>query len=164
MTARSHRFCKLEGQKVLFVGQHKGRNLKEREECFYGCAHPKDIAKPSEKWRWRLDSDCRSFVLSTLPAPIPELVQKNAVRHTALPTTARNVNYNTPIICVVIGEGGSGGALGIGIGDHICVMEYAYYSVISPEGCAGILWKSVQHKDKAARALKFTSKSLLAWE
>jgi len=66
-----------------------------------------------------------------------------------------------PVICVVIGEGGSGGALGIGIGDHVAILEFAYYSVISPEGCAGILWKHVEHADKAARALKFTSPHLL---
>jgi acetyl-CoA carboxylase carboxyl transferase subunit alpha len=66
----------------------------------------------------------------------------------------------TPIVCAVIGEGGSGGALGIGIGDHVAVLEFAYYSVISPEGCAGILWKHVKHADEAARALKFTSGDL----
>ena len=65
-----------------------------------------------------------------------------------------------PIICVVIGEGGSGGALGIGMGDHVAVLEFAYYSVISPEGCAGILWKSSKHADKAAKALRLTSKDL----
>ena len=67
----------------------------------------------------------------------------------------------TPIICVVIGEGGSGGALGIGVGDRVAVLENAYYSVISPEGCAGILWKGAEHAEKAATALKFTSKHLL---
>ncbi|MGE3316830.1 MAG: carboxyl transferase domain-containing protein, partial [Planctomycetaceae bacterium] len=67
----------------------------------------------------------------------------------------------TPIVCVVIGEGGSGGALGIGIGDHVSVLQFAYYSVISPEGCAGILWKSDKFADQAARALKFTSRNLL---
>jgi acetyl-CoA carboxylase carboxyl transferase subunit alpha len=67
----------------------------------------------------------------------------------------------TPIVCVVIGEGGSGGALGIGIGDHVAVLQFAYYSVISPEGCAGILWKHVKHADAAARALRFTSQDLL---
>ena len=67
----------------------------------------------------------------------------------------------TPIICVVIGEGGSGGALGIGVGDRVAVLENAYYSVISPEGCAGILWKGAEHAEKAADALKFTSKHLL---
>ena len=66
-----------------------------------------------------------------------------------------------PIVCVVIGEGGSGGALGIGIGDHIAVLQNAYYSVISPEGCAGILWKHSKHADKAAQALRFTSKDLM---
>ncbi|HEX4147742.1 MAG TPA: carboxyl transferase domain-containing protein, partial [Pirellulales bacterium] len=67
----------------------------------------------------------------------------------------------TPIVCVVIGEGGSGGALGIGVGDKVAMLEFAYYSVISPEGCAGILWKSHTFADQAARALKITSKDLL---
>ena len=66
----------------------------------------------------------------------------------------------TPIICVVIGEGGSGGALGIGVGDRVAVLEHAYYSVISPEGCAGILWKSPNFKEQAAQALKLTSNDL----
>ncbi|HOP77417.1 MAG TPA: acetyl-CoA carboxylase carboxyl transferase subunit alpha, partial [Thermogutta sp.] len=67
----------------------------------------------------------------------------------------------TPIICVVIGEGGSGGALAIGVGDRVAMLEHAYYSVISPEGCAGILWKDRQYKEEAARALKMTSKDLI---
>jgi acetyl-CoA carboxylase carboxyl transferase subunit alpha len=66
----------------------------------------------------------------------------------------------TPIICVVIGEGGSGGALGIGVGDCVAILEYSYYSVISPEGCAGILWKSAAHAEEAAQALKLTSRHL----
>ena len=66
----------------------------------------------------------------------------------------------TPIICVVIGEGGSGGALGIGVGDRVAILEYSYYSVISPEGCAGILWKSAAHAEQAAQALKLTSRHL----
>jgi acetyl-CoA carboxylase carboxyl transferase subunit alpha len=66
----------------------------------------------------------------------------------------------TPIICVVIGEGGSGGALGIGVGDRVAILQHAYYSVISPEGCAGILWKSAEYKEQAAKALKFTSRNL----
>src|SRR5262249_19231223 len=68
----------------------------------------------------------------------------------------------TPIVCVVIGEGGSGGALGIGVGDKVAMLEHAYYSVISPEGCAGILWKSAKFAEQAAAALKMTSKHLLA--
>jgi acetyl-CoA carboxylase carboxyl transferase subunit alpha len=67
----------------------------------------------------------------------------------------------TPIICIVIGEGGSGGALGIGVGDRVAVLQFGYYSVISPEGCAGILWKSHQYAERAATALKFTSADLL---
>ena len=66
----------------------------------------------------------------------------------------------TPIVCVIIGEGGSGGALGIGIGDHIAILQFAYYSVISPEGCAGILWKHQKFADRAAQSLRFTSRDL----
>jgi acetyl-CoA carboxylase carboxyl transferase subunit alpha len=69
----------------------------------------------------------------------------------------------TPVICVVIGEGGSGGALGIGVGDRVAMLEHTYYSVISPEGCAGILWKSGAHAEKAATALRFTAKDLLSF-
>jgi acetyl-CoA carboxylase carboxyl transferase subunit alpha len=69
----------------------------------------------------------------------------------------------TPIICIVIGEGGSGGALGIGVGDRVAMLEHSYYSVISPEGCAGILWKSHQYAERAAKALRFTSKDLLGF-
>jgi acetyl-CoA carboxylase carboxyl transferase subunit alpha len=65
-----------------------------------------------------------------------------------------------PVVCVVIGEGGSGGALGIGVGDRVAILEHAYYSVISPEGCAGILWKSAEHKAKAAQALRMRSRDL----
>jgi acetyl-CoA carboxylase carboxyl transferase subunit alpha len=68
--------------------------------------------------------------------------------------------FETPIICIVIGEGGSGGALGIGVGDRVAVLEHAYYSVISPEGCAGILWKSHDYAEQAAKALRITSKQL----
>ena len=67
----------------------------------------------------------------------------------------------TPMVCVVIGEGGSGGALGIGMGDHVAILQFAYYSVISPEGCAGILWKDGKRAEQAARALKLTSSDLL---
>src|SRR6185312_15263542 len=69
----------------------------------------------------------------------------------------------TPVVCVVIGEGGSGGALGIGIGDKVSMLEHAYYSVISPEGCATILWKSNEHWPKAAEALKMTSRDLIGF-
>ena len=69
----------------------------------------------------------------------------------------------TPIVCVVIGEGGSGGALGIGVGDRVGILEHAYYSVISPEGCAGILWKSHEFAEKAATALRFTARDLLGF-
>jgi acetyl-CoA carboxylase carboxyl transferase subunit alpha len=155
-------FAKLEGQKVLFVGQHKGRNLKEREECFYGCAHPEGYRKAIGKMEMAARFGLPIICFIDTPGAYPGIGAEERGQAYSIAHNLREMStYNTPIICVVIGEGGSGGALGIGIGDHICVMEYAYYSVISPEGCAGILWKSVQHKDKAARALKFTSKSLL---
>lgn len=155
-------FAKLEGHKVLFVGQHKGRNLKEREECFYGCAHPegyrKAIGKMEMAARFKLPIIC--FI--DTPGAYPGIGAEERGQAYSIAYNLREMStFDTPIICVVIGEGGSGGALGIGIGDHIAVLDYSYYSVISPEGCAGILWKSVEHKDKAARALKLTSKHLL---
>jgi len=155
-------FAKLDDRKVMFVGQHKGRNLKERNECFYGCAHPEGYRKALAKMQMAAKYHLPIICFIDTPGAYPGVGAEERGQ-------AYNIAYNlremsriaTPIICVVIGEGGSGGALGIGIGDHIAVLQHAYYSVISPEGCAGILWKHVSHRDLAAKALKFTSKDLL---
>ena len=155
-------FAKLDDQKVMFIGQQKGRNLKERTEHNYGMAHPEGYRKALQKMqlaaKYKMPVVC--FIDTGGAWPGPDAEERG--QSYAIAYNLREMSrINTPIVCTVIGEGGSGGALGIAIGDHISVLQFAYYSVISPEGCAGILWKHAKHADQAAHALKFTSKDLL---
>lgn len=154
--------AKLEDRKVMLIAQQKGRNLKERTEHNYGMAHPegyrKALAKMELAVKFRLPIIC--FI--DTPGAYPGIGAEERGQAYTIAWNLREMSrLRTPIVCVVLGEGGSGGALGIGIGDHVAVMQFAYYSVISPEGCAGILWKDQKYRDQAARALKFTSKHLL---
>jgi len=155
-------FAKLGEEKILFVGQHKGRNLDERTEYNYGMAHPEGYRKALGKMEIAARYGLPIVCFIDTPGAFPGIGAEERGQAYQIALNLREMaRLNTPIVVVVIGEGGSGGALGIGIGDHIAVMQFAYYSVISPEGCAGILWKHARHKDKAARALRFTSKDLL---
>ncbi|MEZ6038986.1 MAG: acetyl-CoA carboxylase carboxyltransferase subunit alpha [Planctomycetaceae bacterium] len=155
-------FAKLAGRKVMFVGHQKGRNLKERNECSYGCANPEGYRKAMQKMEMAARYGLPIVCLIDTPGAYPGIGAEERGQAYNIAVNLRDMStLNVPIICVVIGEGGSGGALGIGVGDHVAILEYAYYSVISPEGCAGILWKHGRHADKAARALRFTSKDLL---
>lgn len=155
-------FAKLDEHKVMLIGQQKGRDLKERTEHNFGMAHPEGYRKALAKMELAAKYGLPVICLIDTGGAYPGIGAEERGQ-------AYNIAYNlremsrlkTPIVCVVIGEGGSGGALGIGIGDHIAILQFAYYSVISPEGCAGILWKHVKHRDVAARALKFTSTDLL---
>ena len=157
-------FGKLGDEKVMFVGQHKGRDIDERTEHNYGMPHPEGYRKALSKMelaaRHKLPIVCFIDTPGAYPGPAAEERGQAWLIATSLREMAR---LSTPIVCVVIGEGGSGGALGIGIGDHIAILQFAYYSVISPEGCAGILWKDGKHADKAAHALRFTSRDLLGF-
>ena len=155
-------FAKLDEHKVMFIGQHKGRTLKERNECFYGCAHPEGYRKALAKMQMAAKYHLPVVCFIDTPGAYPGIGAEERGQAYNIAFNLREMSrIGTPIVCVVIGEGGSGGALGIGIGDTVAMLQHAYYSVISPEGCAGILWKHVKHKDLAARALKFTSKDLL---
>ncbi len=155
-------FAKIEDRKVMFVGQHKGRNLKERNECQYGCAHPEGYRKAMMKMEMAARHQLPIVCLIDTPGAYPGIGAEERGQAYNIAVNLRDMSrLKTPIICIVIAEGGSGGALGIGIGDHVGILQYAYYSVISPEGCAGILWKHVRHADLAARALRFTSDDLL---
>jgi acetyl-CoA carboxylase carboxyl transferase subunit alpha len=158
-------FGKLGDEKVMFIGQHKGRDIDERTEHNYGMPHPEGYRKALSKMelaaRHKLPIVCFIDTPGAYPGPAAEERGQAWLIATSLREMSR---LNTPIVCVVIGEGGSGGALGIGIGDHIAILQFAYYSVISPEGCAGILWKHAEHRDKAANALRFTSRDLLDFE
>lgn len=156
-------FARLADRKVMFVGHQKGRNLRERNECCYGCAHPEGYRKAMQKMEMASRYGLPIICLIDTPGAYPGVGAEERGQAYNIAVNLRDMStLEVPIICVVIGEGGSGGALGIGIGDHVAVLEYAYYSVISPEGCAGILWKSAQHAPKAAKALRFTSQDLLS--
>lgn len=155
-------FAKLEDRKVMFIGQNKGRTLKERTECFYGCAHPEGYRKALGKMQMAAKYKMPVICFIDTPGAYPGVGAEERGQAYNIAYNLREMSQvNTPIVCVVIGEGGSGGALGIGIGDHVAMLQNSYYSVISPEGCAGILWKHKKHADQAARALKFTSRDLL---
>ena len=155
-------FAKLDDHKVLLIGQHKGRTLKERTECYYGCAHPEGYRKALLKMQLAAKFGVPIVCLIDTPGAYPGIGAEERGQAYTIAVNLREMSrLPVPIVCVVIGEGGSGGALGLGIGDHIAMLQFAYYSVISPEGCAGILWKHVKFADKAARALKFTGRDLL---
>ena len=154
-------FAKLDRYKVLVVGHYKGKTLKERNECFFGCAHPEGYRKAMAKMRLAAKYRLPIICLIDTPGAYPGIgAEERGQAQVIAESMLEMSRLPTPIICVVIGEGGSGGALGIGVGDRVAVLQFAYYSVISPEGCAGILWKSHDFAADAARALKLTSKYL----
>jgi acetyl-CoA carboxylase carboxyl transferase subunit alpha len=155
-------FAKIGQYKVLFVGQQKGKTLKERNACHFGCAHPEGYRKAMSKMRMAAKYGLPVICLIDTPGAYPGVGAEERGQSQAIAESMFLMSQlPTPIICVVIGEGGSGGALGLGVGDKVAVLEHAYYSVISPEGCAGILWKSATYKEKAAQALRLTSRDLL---
>jgi acetyl-CoA carboxylase carboxyl transferase subunit alpha len=155
-------FAKLGKYKVMVVGHQKGRTYKERTECFFGCAHPEGYRKAMAKMRLAAKYHLPVICFIDTPGAYPGIGAEERGQAWVIAQNMFEMSrLNTPIICIVIGEGGSGGALGIGVGDRVAVMQYAYYSVISPEGCAGILWKSHEFAEQAAKALRFTSKDLL---
>ena len=158
-------FATLEGTKVMVLGHQKGRTFKDRTENFFGCAHPEGYRKAMAKMRMAAKYNLPVICLIDTPGAYPGIGAEERGQAQVIAENMYEMSrLDTPIICIVIGEGGSGGALGIGVGDRVAVLENAYYSVISPEGCAGILWKGAEHAEKAATALKFTSKNLLEME
>ena len=155
-------FAKLDEHKVMVVGHQKGRTYKERQACYFGCAHPEGYRKAILKMKLAEKYGLPVICLIDTPGAYPGIGAEERGQSQAIAENMYEMSrLKTPIICIVIGEGGSGGALGIGVGDRVAVLQYSYYSVISPEGCAGILWKSAQHAERAATALKFTSADLL---
>ncbi|MBX7103095.1 MAG: acetyl-CoA carboxylase carboxyltransferase subunit alpha [Gemmataceae bacterium] len=156
-------FARLDDQKVLIVGHQKGHTLKERTECFYGCAHPEGYRKALAKMKLAAKFNVPVICLIDTPGAYPGIGAEERGQAQLIATSIFEMaRVPTPIVCVVIGEGGSGGALGIGVGDRVSMLEHAYYSVISPEGCAGILWKVAdeQTKPRAAASLRMTAKDL----
>ncbi len=154
-------FAKLDQHKVMVLGHQKGKTLAERQACHFGCAHPEGYRKAMGKMRLAAKYGLPVICLIDTPGAYPGVgAEERGQAQVIAESMFLMATLPVPIVCVVIGEGGSGGALGIGVGDRVAVLENAYYSVISPEGCAGILWKSVDYKADAARALRIRSRDL----
>jgi acetyl-CoA carboxylase carboxyl transferase subunit alpha len=157
-------FARLGDYKVMLVGHQKGRTLAERQKCFYGCAHPEGYRKAMAKMQLAAKFRLPVVCLIDTPGAYPGVGAEERGQSQLIATSILEMSrLHTPVVCVVIGEGGSGGALGIGVGDRVSMMQHAYYSVISPEGCAGILWKVAtdETKPRAAAALRMTAADLL---
>ena len=155
-------FARLEDQKVMFIGHQKGRTLSERTACNFGCAHPEGYRKALAKMKLAAKFGLPIVSFIDTPGAYPGIAAEERGQASVIAENLMAMSMlNTPIVCVVIGEGGSGGALGIGIGDRVGMMEHSYYSVISPEGCATILWKTAEKAPLAAAALKMIAPDLL---
>lgn len=150
-------FGELNGRPVMFIGQQKGTNTKMRQYRNFGMANPEGYRKALRLMKLAEKFNRPVVTLIDTPGAYPGLEAEERGQGEAI---ARNliemVQLKVPIICVIIGEGASGGALGIGIGDKVMMLENTWYSVISPESCSSILWKSWDHKVTAAEALKLT--------
>ena len=150
-------FGKINDQTFLFIGQQKGYNTKTRQFRNFGMSNPEGYRKALRLMKSAEKFNIPIVTLIDTPGAYPGLVAEERGQGEAI---ARNLiemfQLKTQIICIVIGEGASGGALGIGIGDHVMMLENTWYSVISPESCSSILWRSWDFKEKAAEALKLT--------
>ncbi len=154
-------FATIGGRKVLVIGHQKGRDTKENLKRNFGCAHPEGYRKALRLMRLAEKFQLPIISLIDTPGAYPGVQSEERNIAEAIAFNLREMmTLKTPIIAIVLGEGGSGGALGIGVADRVLMLENAYYSVISPEGCAAILWKHRQHAPEAAEALKLTASDL----
>ncbi|MGB0933106.1 MAG: acetyl-CoA carboxylase carboxyltransferase subunit alpha [Lishizhenia sp.] len=151
-------FGQLDGQTVMFIGQQKGANTKMRQYRNFGMANPEGYRKALRLMRLAEKFNKPIVTLIDTPGAFPGLEAEERGQGEAI---ARNIyemmKLKVPVICVIIGEGASGGALGIGVGDKVLMLENTWYSVISPESCSSILWRSWDYKEQAAEALNLTS-------
>jgi acetyl-CoA carboxylase carboxyl transferase subunit alpha len=154
-------FAELDSEKVMLIGQQKGRNTTEKISRNFGMAHPEGYRKALRLMKLAEKFRIPVVTFIDTPGAFPGLGAEERGQSEAI---ARNLlemaKLETPIVVVVIGEGGSGGALALGIGDEILMMEYAIYSVISPEGCASILWRDTASAETAAEMMKITAPDL----
>jgi len=150
-------------RRLMVVGHQKGRDLKERQARSFGCAHPEGYRKALRLMQMADKAQLPILALIDTPGAYPGVGAEERGQAEAIAVNLREMSrLKVPIVVVVIGEGGSGGALGIGVGDRILILENAYYSVISPEGCASILWRDKAKMVDAAEALKLTAHDLLS--
>jgi acetyl-CoA carboxylase carboxyl transferase subunit alpha len=151
----------IDGNSVMLIGQQKGRTTKERQFRNFGMSNPDGYRKALRLMKMAEKFNMPIVTLIDTPGAYPGLEAEERGQAEAI---AKNIQematLKVPVICIVIGEGASGGALGIGVGDRVYMMEYTWYSVISPESCSSIQWRSWDYKEQAAEALKLTSKDL----
>ncbi len=157
-------FGRIGTHKCMIVGNHKGRDVKERISCNFGMAHPEGYRKALLKMKMAEKYGLPIVTLVDTPGAYPGIGAEERGQAEAIAVNLLEMSrIKVPIVSIVIGEGGSGGALGIAVADKVAMMQYAWYSVISPEGCAGILWKSAnpENNQLAAQALKLTAEDNL---
>lgn len=151
----------INGEPVMFIGHQKGRNTKQRQYRNFGMANPEGYRKALRLMKMAEKFNLPIVTLIDTPGAFPGMEAEERGQGEAI---ARNIRdmfmLKVPVICIVIGEGASGGALGIAIGDKVMMLEYTWYSVISPESCSSILWRSWDFKQQAAEALKLTAKDM----
>ncbi|MBN9298348.1 MAG: acetyl-CoA carboxylase carboxyltransferase subunit alpha [Filimonas sp.] len=154
-------FAKLDGETIMFIGQQKGINTKMRQQRNFGMANPEGYRKALRLMKLAEKFNKPIVTLIDTPGAYPGLEAEERGQGEAI---ARNiyemVRLKVPVICVIIGEGASGGALGIGVGDKVLMMENAWYTVISPENCSTILWRSWDKKEVAAEQMKLTARDM----
>jgi acetyl-CoA carboxylase carboxyl transferase subunit alpha len=156
-------FAKIDGERLLVIGHQKGRDTKENLIRNFGSAHPEGYRKAIRLMKLAEKFNIPIICFIDTPGAYPGIGAEERGQANSIAYNLREMaSLKVPIIVIVLGEGGSGGALGIGIGDRVYVMENAYYSVISPEGCAAILWKDSLKAFEAAEVLKLTAKDLIA--
>lgn len=158
-------FGEIDGQSIMFIGQQKGRNTKQRQYRNFGMANPEGYRKALRlmKLAEKFNKPIVTFI--DTPGAFPGIEAEERGQGEAI---ARNLKemfmLKVPVICIIIGEGASGGALGIAIGDKVLMLENTWYSVISPESCSSILWRSWNFKEQAAEALKLTASDMLKFK
>jgi len=152
----------LEGQTVMFVGHQKGSDLKARQYRNFGMPNPEGYRKALRLMKMAERFDIPVVCLIDTPGAFPGIDAENRGQAQAIAQNLYEMaKLTTPVVCVVIGEGASGGALGIGVGNTVAMLENTWYTVISPEACSAILWRNVEHKIEAAEALHLTAKDAL---
>lgn len=153
---------KIDGQTVMIIGHQKGANTKARQYRNFGMANPEGYRKAMRLMRLAEKFDIPIVTMVDTPGAYPGLEAEERGQAEAIAKNLYDmVQLTVPVLVYVIGEGASGGALGIGIGDQLFMLEYTWFSVISPEGCASILWRSADFKEDAAKALRLTSSDML---
>ena len=155
-------WARLDGASVMVIGHQKGRDMKDNLRRNFGMPHPEGYRKALRLMKMAEKFGRPVVTLIDTPGAYPGFGAEERGQAEAIATNLREMaRLRVPTVCVVIGEGGSGGALALGVTDRILLLEHAIYSVISPEGCAAILWRSAEEREKAASALRLTSSDLL---